>query len=39
MLEDKQHMLELEFSYLSGKRRLVLDGRVLHESMYKVNIF
>ncbi|CAK58689.1 unnamed protein product (macronuclear) [Paramecium tetraurelia] len=39
MLEDKQHMLELEFSYLSGKRRLVLDGRVLHESMMLTSSF
>lgn len=35
LLDDKQHVLELEFSYFSGKRRLVLDGRVLHESMYR----
>lgn len=33
MLENKDHYLELEFSYLSGKRKLLLDGRPLHESM------
>ena len=31
-LENKEHYLELEFSYLSGKRKLQLDGRPLHES-------
>ena len=32
-LDGKDHYLELEFSYLSGKRKLTLDGRSLHESM------
>ena len=32
-LENKDHYLELEFSYLSGKRKLILDGKPLHESM------
>lgn len=33
-LADKEHRLELEFSYLSGKRKLELDGRPLHDSTY-----
>ncbi|CAK91996.1 unnamed protein product (macronuclear) [Paramecium tetraurelia] len=32
-LDNNKHILELEFSILSGKRKLILDGRVLHESM------
>ncbi|KAM3128750.1 hypothetical protein pb186bvf_019162 [Paramecium bursaria] len=38
-LDDKSHFLELEFSYLSGKRKLALDGRTLHESMMLTSSF
>lgn len=38
-LDNKDHFLELEFSYLSGKRKLMLDGRNLHESIMLTSSF